>query len=117
MKFSLPGINASAVAMGFTLRQVKRRVCAMVEKLGADNIRWLITNNKPLSSLAQVQEREGQLRAQALKYSRLASNISEEQFLCMLPPWCLQIVQEHGEQGQQWMREQLIWLRSFFKEG
>ena len=116
MKIELPAINASGVALGFTIRQVGRKVRAQVERLGPDNIRFLITNNQGLSSLPQVKERERELRRQALKFSRLAANISEEAFLCMLPPWCLSIVEEHGEQGQQWLREQLVWMRGFFKE-
>jgi len=117
MKISFPGVDARAIAMGFTFRRIARIVRAEVEKLGPDNIRWLIENNKPLSSRPEVKAREAELRIKALKYRPLAAKISDEAFLHMLPAWSLQIVQDHGEQGQQWLRETLEYLRGFFKEG
>ena len=116
MKISLPGVDPRAVAMGFALRQTARRVRAVVEKVGQDNLRELVKNNKPLNSLPEVRAREADLRAKALKYSALASKISNEAFLHMLPAWSLQIVQENGEQGKEWLRRELVWLRGFFKE-
>ncbi len=100
--------------MGFALRQTARKLRAVMDKVGPENVKWLIDNNKPLRDLPEVRAREAELRAKALKYRPLAEKISEEQFLHMLPLWCLQIVQDHGEAGTLWLQDQLRWLRQFF---
>lgn len=115
MKLTLPGMNAQVFAMGFVLRQTARKIHRILEQVGQENMKLLVSTNRPLKDLPQVRLKEAELRAASVKYRPLADKISDEQFLHMLPPWVLQIVQDNGETGVQWLQEQLVWLRQFFR--
>lgn len=115
MRLKLPGLNASALSRSFVLRQARRRVTEVLDRLGEERLRFLIENNQGLSHYLS-KEQEAQFRRQAQSYGFIAKAITVEDFPEVLPEWVKGLVIEYGESGQQWVEAQMRWLISFFKE-
>lgn len=111
-KLILPRINAAKFSRAFVLAKARRTVTAAINKIGPENIRFLVANDKDLPQYVPREMQEQYLLV-AKNYPGLGEIISDEDFVAMIPPWAIQIVQSYGDTGVQWLRRQLVWLRSF----
>ena len=116
MRLHLPSIDGGRFAKGLARRQVQRRLLPFLETVGTERISWIIGQDRPLRSFIQPGTEEA-LRAKAQEHRWVAMSISDEDLLRMLPPWMHDVIAQHGEQGQDWMRRELGWIREFILGG
>ena len=106
-------LNAKGFVLSIIKSQLQMEVVSIVNGLGEKNIRWLVENKRPLSSLLPA-ERERELREKGPKYARVARLVSDEEFYLMVPGWARSLVESYGEQGKEWLARELAWMRTFF---
>lgn len=109
------GLQPGRFARTFVLLQARRRIQTLINGLGPERIERLITDHTSLASLIPAEKLQ-EYRVLAARNSWLANVISDEDFLQMLPPWVLTLVDNHGEPGREWLITELTWLRSLFRK-
>ena len=86
-----------------------------METLGAENLDWLMENDKDLKVFLPPAQEEG-FRKLAHHFSFVPRAITDEDLTNMLPSWAREIV-EAQERNKQWWIRQIAWIRGFFAGG
>lgn len=107
MKLSFRGF-----AKRFVHIKAERSIREFCDALGEKRVEWMVTNQHPLSRFVTPELQK--VISVAPQYGWVGDAISDEEFVQMLPPWVHQIVEQHGEEGQAWLRSTIGWLRSLF---
>ncbi len=112
MGFSLPAIDGLKFSKGLAIRRGSRGLAKFLEMVGSDNCRKIIEAHRPLS-LAVPPEVLAEYVQLAQQWHWVANLITDQEFETMLPPWFIEIVNKTPG-GPQWLRSQIVWLRSLF---
>lgn len=114
MKIRLPELKGEKLSRSFILRQARRGVVKIMERLGPDRLEWLVKNNRSLADFLSP-DKERAYREQGKRWAWAAKVISDEDMQAMVPQWARDIVEKHGEEGRQWLVTQLQFVRSFLQ--
>ncbi len=105
-RLKLPRIDAQKLGKGFVMRQGRRRLAEVVNRLGKGNIKYLIENDKDLSQYLS-HEKEAEYRKSGKGYAWVGKLLTDEEFLSMIPSWATELVKSYGDQGEQWLKRQV----------
>ncbi|MHB8084318.1 MAG: hypothetical protein ACYDHZ_00635 [Dehalococcoidia bacterium] len=114
---NLPTIDADVLARNFILRQAKRKVEVVANKIGEDNLRWMIENNKSLYDFLRplTEASDDEIKSSASTYKNFAGKVTNRELKAVLPQWAQDVVESYGPQGQLWLSEQIQALRDLIK--
>lgn len=113
-------LNPQKFGAGFVKRKAGRVVTDFMEgmnkdKRGPERVRKLIETGTRMDSLIAPDKLKDYLEL-AKQYAWASSLISDNDIVAMLPAWVIAEVRAHGIQGWNWLRVQIDWLRSVFKD-
>lgn len=106
--------NPHRFAKAYILKVVERNVVLMCDGLGEQRLAWCIQQGRSLGGLVP-QETEAQYRERAPAYGWAAQAITDEEFRHLLPEWVKALVARHGDAGETWLRDTILWIRGFFQ--
>ncbi len=117
---SLPPLNSGVFKHSLVLRKATRlsreHLWPLLNTVGNDRVEWLIQNNKPLTErifALHPDWLEG-LKQGAGNYKWAVDAITDQDAKKMLPDWVAALATKNGEVGEQWLKRELNYLRSFF---
>lgn len=97
----------------FLLRVARGKVKGFLDPIGPERLGWMIENNVSMETCFPP-ETLAKLREGAKDYAEIAANLPDYQVIMLLPQWTLDVVADHGQQGNIWLKGQLKTIRSYF---
>jgi hypothetical protein len=112
MELKLPAIDGLKFSKGLAIRRGSRGLAKFLDMVGPTTCQKLVENHTPLAQ-AVPPEVLAEYVQLAQQWHWVANLITDQEFETMLPPWFLEIVRDTPG-GPQWLRSQIVWLRSLF---
>ncbi len=109
-------LDVGRLVRRFTLRQAKREVESRLNMIGPERFQWLMENNSALSEHFSPQAAQA-LARETGKYAWFIQGLTQDEMRGLLPDWLHSMAASHGPQGQQWLDEQVEWLKKTLTGG
>ena len=110
---NLPQVDGSRFSRLLVINRGRRGLAQFLNTIGPERFEKLVSERKPLAEVLP-KEQTAEYMKLAGHFHWVAALISDQDFVNMLPVWCIEIIAKHDEEGAQWLGEQLAWLRSLF---
>ena len=99
------GINGPRFARNFVFAWVTPRVHRVCERIGAENLTFLMDNNRSMAWYVAGRPKEEREVLEALmevapRFAWASDAITDDDFYLMLPDWLRLAVETRGERGQ-----------------
>ena len=100
-------MDAHTLISSLVKRRIRRQIEDFFDRLGPKRVRFMIANNRSFKDFVTPGvEADIQRRASALSVLMEDGHLAE-----MIPGWVTAIAKEHGEQGQQWLEDNIAWIK------